>query len=67
MSTLKPLSFDSLSATGAKEKTYCVARKATDIAGSPSLRYSSPWPWLLALAISSTMWVGIGWLIWTLV
>jgi len=66
MSTFKPLSFDSLSATGAKGKDYCVVREATFV-GSPSLRYSSPRPWVLALAISSTMWVGIGCLIWTLV
>jgi hypothetical protein len=32
----------------------------------PALRYSSPWPWVLALTISSGIWVGIGWLIWKL-
>src|SRR5262245_25811056 len=31
---------------------------------APGLRYSSARPWVLALAISSAMWVGIGWLIW---
>ena len=66
MSTLTRLSFDSRSATGAKEKAY-VAREVTAVVSSPALRYSSPWPWLLALAISSTMWAGIGWLIWTFV
>ena len=28
------------------------------------LRYSSPWPWMLALAISLTMWASLAWLIW---
>jgi hypothetical protein len=28
------------------------------------LRYSSPWPWMLALAISLSMWASLGWLIW---
>jgi hypothetical protein len=30
----------------------------------PALRYSSPWPWVLALMISGAMWATIGWLIW---
>jgi hypothetical protein len=30
----------------------------------PALNYSSPWPWALALAISTTIWVGGAWLIW---
>ncbi len=34
---------------------------------APALRYSSPWPWALAIAISLTMWAAIGWLVWTLV
>lgn len=38
------------------------AQGATVLA--PALRYSSPWPWALALAISGGMWAGIGWLIW---
>ena len=67
MSTLTRLSFDSRSATGAKGKTYYVAREAAGAVSSPDLRYSSPWPWVLALAIGGTMWIGIGWLIWTLV
>jgi hypothetical protein len=66
MSTLTRLSFESRSATDEKEKAY-VAREVTADVSSPALRYSSPWPWFLALAISSTMWVGIGWLIWTFV
>jgi hypothetical protein len=67
MSRLTQLSFGSRPATSAKGKTYYVAREAAGAVSSPVLRYSSPRPWVLALAISSTMWVGIGWLIWTLV
>ena len=33
----------------------------------PALKYSSPWPWVLAIVISGAMWVGIGWLIWKLI
>jgi len=65
MPKLRPLTFDSRSATGAKGNVYYASREAT--VSGPALRYSSPWPWVLALAISSTMWVGIGWLVWTLV
>ena len=32
-----------------------------------ALRYSSPWPWVFALAVSTTMWSVISWLIWKLV
>ena len=31
------------------------------------LKHSSPWPWVLALAVSSTIWAGIGWLVWKFV
>jgi len=34
---------------------------------APGLKYSSARPWVLALAISSAMWVGIGLLIWKLI
>jgi hypothetical protein len=34
---------------------------------APGLSYSSARPWVLALAISSAMWGGIGWLIWKLI
>jgi hypothetical protein len=34
---------------------------------APGLKYSSARPWILALAISIAMWVGIGWLIWKLI
>ncbi len=37
------------------------------LAVGPALRYSSPKPWLLAIAISSAMWVGIGWAIWSVI
>jgi hypothetical protein len=67
MSTRARLSFDRQSATGANERTYYVAREVTAVVSSPALRYSPPWPWVIALAISCTMWVGIGWLIWTFV
>jgi hypothetical protein len=59
--------FDRRSASDAKERTYCVAREETAVVSSAALRNSSPWPWVIALAISTTMWVSIGWLIWTLV
>jgi hypothetical protein len=67
MSTLKHAAFDTLSTTGSKAKTLYLAREFTGVVSGAALRYSSPWPWVLALVISSTMWVGIGWLIWTLV
>ena len=58
------LSFDSLVATELAEKARYATRPASGTVTAPVLRYSSPWPWILALAISSTMWVGIGWLVW---
>jgi hypothetical protein len=33
-----------------------------DIGNVPGLRYSSPWPWVLALGISLSMWAGLAWL-----
>jgi hypothetical protein len=27
-------------------------------------RYSSPWPWISALAITLAMWASLAWLIW---
>jgi hypothetical protein len=33
----------------------------------PALRYSSPRPWILALAVSGAIWGGIGWLVWKFV
>ena len=34
-----------------------------EIANAPSLKYSSPWPWALALGISLSMWAGLIWLV----
>jgi hypothetical protein len=39
------------------------AESTTPAAGSP-LRYSSPWPWIRALAIGTALWSGILWLVW---
>ena len=33
---------------------------------APSLRYSSPWPWISAIMISLLLWAGIAALIWKL-
>ncbi len=30
---------------------------------APGLRYSSPWPWIQALAISISVWAIIAWLV----
>ncbi len=37
---------------------------AADFHNIAGLRYSSPRPWILALAISLSMWALIAWLIW---
>ena len=45
-----------------------LTREASGLA-EPRLRYSSPWPWLLAICISAVLWVVIAvvaWLFWTL-
>jgi len=34
-----------------------------DIVNASGLRYSSPWPWALALGISLSMWAGLIWLV----
>jgi hypothetical protein len=31
---------------------------------TPTLRYSSPWPWVLAVTVSLFMWAGVAWLVW---
>jgi hypothetical protein len=33
------------------------------IENAPRLKYSSPWPWALALGISLSMWAGLAWLV----
>jgi len=43
------------------------AIEPAELTSGPPLQYSSPWPWVRALAIGATMWAGIGWLIWKLV
>ena len=32
-----------------------------------SLRYSSPWPWIVAIVISLSMWASVAGLIWVVV
>jgi len=65
MSAYKHQYRDAWSMPGAIEKPGHMARGAA--ATGAGLIYASPWPWVLALAISSTMWAGIGWLIWKFV
>ena len=38
-------------------------RTDINIENAPGLRYSSPWPWVLALGISLSMWAGLAWLV----
>jgi len=28
------------------------------------IRFSSPWPWILAIVLSLALWAMLGWLIW---
>ena len=67
MSVLNQLPFDALSTTSAKEKSRYLSGESASAASSPALQYRSPWPWVLALAISITVWGGIGWLIWSFI
>jgi hypothetical protein len=43
------------------------AALAVEVRNDSALRYSSPWPWVLALTLGVSTWAGIGWLVWTLV
>jgi len=43
------------------------AIKKPDVGAGPRLKYSSPRPWVLALAISFLLWAGIGRAVWSLV
>jgi hypothetical protein len=43
--------------------TQAFTAESTTPAGVP-LRYSSPWPWIRALAIGIALWFGILWLVW---
>jgi hypothetical protein len=38
--------------------------KSMDHQNVGGLRYSSPWPWVFAGAISLAMWASLGWIIW---
>jgi len=33
---------------------------------STGIRYSSPWPWILAIVLSLMLWAMIGWVLWWL-
>jgi hypothetical protein len=37
---------------------------SVDYQSVSGLRYSSPWPWIFAGAISLAMWASLGWVIW---
>jgi hypothetical protein len=65
MSTLQHHRSVTWLAPGDIEKARFKLRGAANTPNSPALRYSSPWPWALALAISSTIWLAAAWLIWT--
>lgn len=40
------------------------ATQNTRFRTTQGLRFSSPWPWLLALSISLAMWASLAWLAW---
>jgi len=40
------------------------AKWIADFENTDGIRYSSPWPWFLALSLSLAVWATIGWLIW---
>ena len=67
MSAYKHQYYDAWSTLGAIEKPPGLVAREAAAATDAGLRYSSPWPWVRALAVSSTMWAGIGWLIWKFV
>ncbi|PZA12807.1 hypothetical protein DNX69_06330 [Rhodopseudomonas palustris] len=48
-----------------RESAYGSAEHDAGLPSGPraELRYSSPWPWVGAVFISSGLWAGIGWLI----
>jgi hypothetical protein len=39
------------------------SRATTDVKDVHGLRYSPPWPWVLAIALSLAMWTFVGWLV----
>jgi hypothetical protein len=62
MSEFEPKYFDAgpaISAIG--QADYAIGDAG--IRNVPSLRYSSPWPWIRALTISITMWAFLAWLV----
>ena len=66
MSKFEPKYFDAGATIGAIDHAdHVIAGQA--ISHVPSLRYSPPWPWILALTISMTLWAFLVWLIWVLV
>jgi hypothetical protein len=42
------------------------ARYAIETLNHPGLKYSSPWPWFLALGIGLALWASLGWTLWIL-
>ncbi len=46
--------------------SYTIEHAGLAVTG-PALCYSSPKPWILAIAISSGLWIGIGWAIWAII
>jgi hypothetical protein len=65
MSTLRHQCSTTWFPAGSIESPHYTRVAAADATNRPALRYSSPWPWALALTISVTIWLGAGWLIWT--
>jgi hypothetical protein len=62
MTELKPQYFDAGATFSTLEKgDRGIA--IVDIKHVPVLRYSSPWPWILALTIGATMWALLAWFI----
>lgn len=64
MSEFKPQYFDAGATLSAIGKVDRAVGDADIMIYVPGLRYSSPWPWLLALTIGVTMWGFLAWLIW---
>jgi hypothetical protein len=65
MSTLKHQRSVTWLPPGQIEKSSYELAGAAKTPNGPALRYSSPWPWVLALALSITIWLAAAWLFWT--
>jgi hypothetical protein len=63
MSEFGPQRFDARLASSGLGGADDIIRVADSKHGA-SLRYSSPLPWVLSLAISLSMWAFIAWIIW---